>query len=130
MATSKNRSARIFYNDKPAGVLTKAGNSYRFAYDEAYLNTTGSRPVSITLPLRKEAYESDMLFPVFVNMLSEGANKRIQCRLLRIDENDYFSLLLATTNGDSIGPITVKEIDEPAWNYILPFNFAAGVYNL
>ena len=112
MATSKNRSAQVFYNGKPTGVLTKAGTTYRFAYDEAYLNTPGSRPVSITMPLRKEVYESDLLFPVFVNILSEGANKRIQCRMLKIDENDYFSLLLATTMDDSIGSITVKEINE------------------
>jgi HipA-like protein len=112
MATSKNRSAHVFYNNMLAGMLTKVRNSYRFAYDETYLNTPGSRPISITLPLRKEVYESDLLFPVFVNMLSEGANKRIQCRMLRIDENDYFSLLLATTEDDSIGPITVKEINE------------------
>ena len=114
MATPTNRSARVFYNNKSAGILTKDGSSYRFAYDETYLNTAGSRPVSITLPLRKEVYESDLLFPLFVNMLSEGANKRIQCRLLKIDENDYFSLLLATTKDDSIGPITVKENNEPA----------------
>lgn len=114
MATSNNRSAQVFYNGKPAGVLTKAGKTYRFIYEETYLNTPGCRPVSITLPLRKEVYESDVLFPVFVNMLSEGANKRIQCRMLKIDENDYFSLLLATTSNDSIGPITVKEINEPA----------------
>lgn len=112
MATSKNRSAQVYYNSKPSGILTKAGNTYRFAYDETYLNTPGSRPVSITMPLRKEVYESNVLFPVFVNMLSEGANKRIQCRMLRIDENDYFSLLLATTKDDSIGPVTLKEIHE------------------
>lgn len=112
MATLKNRSAQVFYNGQPTGVLTKAGNTYRFTYDEAYLSTAGSRPVSITLPLRKEVYESDILFPVFVNILSEGANKRIQCRMLKIDENDYFSLLLATTMDDSIGSITVKEINE------------------
>ncbi len=104
----------MFYNSKPAGILSKSGNGYRFAYDETYLNTSSSRPVSITLPLRKEVYESNLLFPVFVNMLSEGANKRIQCRMLKIDENDYFTLLLATAMNDSIGPITVKEISEPA----------------
>ncbi len=114
MAHSKNRSAQVFYNNKPAGILAKEGKTYFFAYDEIYLNTPGSRPVSITLPLRKEVYVSDLLFAVFVNMLSEGANKRIQCRMLKIDENDYFSLLLATTKDDSIGPITVKEINEPA----------------
>jgi serine/threonine-protein kinase HipA len=114
MATSKNKSAQVFYNGQPAGLLTKTGNAYRFVYDITYLNTAGSRPVSITLPLRKEVYENDLLFPVFVNMLSEGANKRIQCRMLKIDENDYFSLLLATAMDDSIGPVTVKEINEPA----------------
>jgi HipA-like protein len=114
MANATSVSAMVFYNDTPAGILTKAGKIYRFAYNEAYLNDRASRPVSITLPLRKEVYESDSLFPAFINMLSEGANKRIQCRLLRIDENDYFSLLLATAKNDSIGPITVKEINEPA----------------
>lgn len=112
MASLTNRFAQVFYNGKPAGILTKAGNTYRFAYDETYLHGHDSRPVSITLPLRKEVYENDVLFPVFVNMLSEGANKRMQCRMLRIDENDYFSLLLATASDDSIGPVTVKEINE------------------
>jgi HipA-like protein len=107
-------SAMVFYNDRPAGIITKTGKTYRFAYYETYLNDAASRPVSITLPLRKEVYESDTLFPAFINMLSEGANKRIQCRMLKIDENDYFSLLLATAKDDSIGPITIKAINEPA----------------
>lgn len=114
MTSSQNRSAQVFYNGQPAGILTKSGKGYRFAYDEWYLLTPRSRPVSITMPLRKEVYESDLLFPVFVNMLSEGANKRIQCRMLKMDEQDYFGLLLATTMEDSIGPITVKEINGAA----------------
>lgn len=113
MATPKTISALVFYNDQPAGVLTKTGNDYRFAYDEAYLTNVSNRPISITLPLRKEAYESEILFPVFVNMLSEGSNKHLQCRMLKIDENDYFSLLLASVKDDNIGPITIKEINEP-----------------
>lgn len=43
-------------------------------------------------------------------MLSEGANKAMQVRLLKIDERDYFGLLLATAGHDSIGPITLEEI--------------------
>ncbi len=108
------KSAIVYYNDKPAGILTQEGGSYRFMYDEGYLINANSRPISIPIPRRKEAYESSTLFPVFINMLSEGANKRMQCRMLKIDENDYFSLLLATTKDDSIGPITLKMIDEPA----------------
>jgi HipA-like protein len=114
MATARNISAQVFYNGTPAGLLTKTGNRYRFSYDETYLAAANSRPVSITLPLSNEHYESETLFPAFINMLSEGANKRMQCRMLKIDENDYFGLLLATAKDDSIGPITVKAINEPS----------------
>jgi len=49
-------------------------------------------------------------------MLSEGSNKAIQNRLLKIDENDYFSLLLATAMSETIGALTIKEIHESTGN--------------
>ena len=104
----------VLYNGKPAGMLKKTGGRYSFTYNRTYLDEAGNRPVSITLPLRQEPYESETLFPVFINMLSEGANKRIQSRMLKIDENDYFSLLMATAKDDNIGPISIKEINESA----------------
>ena len=104
------RSAEVLYNGVRAGVLSKSAHGYRFVYDPDYLAAGGSRAVSLTLPLREEPYESKELFPAFINRLSEGANKRMQTRLLKIDENDYFSLLLATAAKDSIGPVTLKEI--------------------
>lgn len=103
------RTAQIFYNDRLAGILSKSAGSYRFAYDKNYLIARGSRPVSLTLPLRETPYESDILFPAFANMLSEGANKALQSRMLKIDENDYFGLLLAIAGGDRVGPLTIKE---------------------
>jgi HipA-like protein len=109
---STRRSANVLYNGELAGILSKRGSLYNFIYDQKYLQNAKARPISITLPLRKKAYESENLFPVFINMLSEGANKRMQCRLLKIDENDYFSLLLATAKSDSIGPITIEENNE------------------
>lgn len=110
----ENRSAVVSYNGRPAGLLAKKGSKYVFFYNPDYLNSVKRRPVSITLPLRAEPYESETLFPAFINMLSEGANKRMQCRMLKIDENDYFSLLLATAKNDSIGPITIQEFNEPS----------------
>jgi HipA-like protein len=109
MAGTRKRTALVLYNSILAGRLTKAGSMYQFTYEQDYLQRPGSRPVSLTLPLQVEAYESEALFPAFINMLSEGANKRMQCRLLKIDENDYFGLLLATAKNDSIGPITIQE---------------------
>src|SRR6185503_9401591 len=103
------RTAQVFYNGALAGVLSKGDGLYRFVYDKAYLAAAGSKPVSLTLPLREAPYERNFLFPAFVNLLSEGANKTMQARLLKIDENDYFGLLLATAGGDRIGPLTIKE---------------------
>ena len=114
MTKGKTILAIVLYNGTPSGILKKEKGLYRFTYNEAYMNTTGSRSISITMPFRREAFESRELFPVFVNMLSEGKNKQMQCRMLKIDEKDYFSLLLATTKEDNIGPITIKEINEPS----------------
>ena len=110
------RSARVFYNGQLAGILSKSDRIYRFTYDKGYLNTKGSKPVSLTMPLREEPYESDVLFPTFTNRLSEGSNKAIQNKLLKIDEKDYFSLLLATAGNEIIGPVTFKEIHEASGN--------------
>ena len=107
------RTALIYYNGRLAGRLSKALGTYTFQYDKAYLAENG-RAVSLRLPLRDAPYKSDILFPSFVNLLSEGANKAMQCRLLKVDENDYFGLLLATAGGDRIGPLTIKEDHDPA----------------
>lgn len=107
------REAQVLYNGRLAGILSKSGGTYRFTYDKNYLSTIGNKPVSLTLPQREATYESDVLFPPFVNMLSEGANKAIQSKLLKIDEKDYFGLLLATAGSESIGPLTIQELHEP-----------------
>ncbi|RAJ08471.1 serine/threonine-protein kinase HipA [Chitinophaga skermanii] len=104
---------QVYYNTELAGILSKNGGIYRFQYDEAYLNKPGSKPISLTMPLKLSTYESDTLFPAFVNLLSEGANKAFQSRSFKIDERDYFSLLLATEGGDRIGPISIKQYHAP-----------------
>lgn len=97
------------YNGTPAGILEKTSKGYTFSYNEAYVQA-GGRPVSITMPFSNNPYESKNLFPVFINLLSEGSNKKMQCRLLKIAEDDYFSLLLATANKETIGPLTVEPL--------------------
>jgi serine/threonine-protein kinase HipA len=67
--------------------------------------------VSLTLPKSEQEYEADHLFPFFFNMIAEGVNRTLQARQLRIDEEDYFSLLLATAQSNTIGSVTLKEIE-------------------
>lgn len=105
------RDAEVYVNKEPAGVLTKLSNkTYVFRYYYDYFVHPKKKAISLTLPKTQQEYRSNFLFPFFFNMLSEGSNKELQCRLLRIDNNDHFSLLLAIGNGDTIGAITVKPL--------------------
>lgn len=105
------RVAEVFTNGVLAGTLSETDDGkYIFKYDDAYLLDSRNRAISLSLPKRKEAFVADELFPFFYNMLSEGANKALQCMTLKIDENDAFGLLLATANNDTIGAITVKKL--------------------
>ena len=105
------RVAEVFTNGVLAGTLSETDEGkYIFKYDNAYLLDSRNRAISLSLPKRKEAFIADELFPFFYNMLSEGANKALQCMTLKIDENDAFGLLLATADNDTIGAITVKRL--------------------
>ena len=105
------RAAEVFTNGVLAGTLSETDDGkYIFKYDDAYLLDSRNRAISLSLPKRKEAFVADELFPFFYNMLSEGANKALQCMTLKIDENDAFGLLLATADNDTIGAITVKKL--------------------
>lgn len=105
------RSCDIYVHGIKAGVLTENDKrEFTFAYDHDYLSSAAARPASLTLPLRPEPYHSPFLFPAFSNILSEGENRQIQSRLLRIDAEDDFGIMLATCQFDTIGAITVKPI--------------------
>jgi HipA-like protein len=51
-----------------------------------------------------------VLFPFFFGLLAEGDDKKLQCRLLHIDENDPFTRLLKTCTTEPIGGVTVEEV--------------------
>lgn len=106
------RKAAVYRNGIMAGVLTeKDSGEYLFTYDTEYFNDKTKPGISLTLPKKQHEYTSEHLFPFFFNMLSEGANRVVQSKQLKIDENDFFGLLLATAQHDTVGAITVKEIN-------------------
>lgn len=105
--------AEVYNNGVLAGYLEKrAPDDYRFAYAESYLADSKLPSISLTLPRTKAEHQSTVLFSFFTGLLAEGINKDIQCRLLKIDEEDDFTRLLKTAGDDTIGAITVKEITE------------------
>lgn len=103
---------QIYRNGIPAGILTEENRtSYIFRYDDEYFHDPGKAAISLTLPKSQQEYKSEYLFPFFYNMLSEGVNKKLQSKQLKIDEADSFGLLMATAQFDTIGPVTVKPIE-------------------
>jgi HipA-like protein len=104
------RKAEIYYNNKSAGYLFENNDKYFFKYNEPYLLDICNPAISVTLPKSKEVFISKHLFPFFFGLLSEGDNKKMQCEKLKINEDDYFSRLLKTSNHDTAGGITVKEL--------------------
>jgi len=107
------RKAEVYRNGGLAGFLVEDDQShYTFTYSDEWLADPEKPAISLTLPKTQKEYRSDILFPFFFNMLSEGVNRKLQCRLLRIDEKDHFGLLLATAQYDTIGAVTVKPINE------------------
>ncbi len=100
------RRAKVKYKDQVAGYLSETATGYRFQYDPAYLRT--GAPVSISLPLREEPYESRELFSFFRGLLPEGWYLAIVSATAKIDAQDAFGILLATTS-DTIGAVTVHK---------------------
>ena len=103
------KSAEVFHNNFLVGELSKADTMYIFKYDDKYLKDKFLPAISLTLPKKEEAFVSEYLFPFFYGLLAEGDSKELQCRTLKIDENDNFTRLLKTAGGDTIGGVLVKE---------------------
>ena len=105
------RQAEIYFKGKEAGLLTQQDDgSFTYRYHDRWMSDSGKPPISLTLPKIKQEYCSDYLFPFFFNMLPEGTNKQVVCKHMRIDNDDYFGLLLTTALYDTIGAVTVKKI--------------------
>lgn len=106
------REAKILFKDEEAGILTQHDDgSFSFRYHDAWM--AANKPsISLTLPKTEQEFHSKFLFPFFYNMLPEGSNKQVACKLNRIDQEDYFGLLMTTAQNDSIGAVRVVKIEE------------------
>lgn len=105
------RTAIVLYKNQEAGILTQHDNgSFTFKYTNSWISDGTKPAISLTLPKSQQEYHADFLFPFFYNMLPEGSNKQLVCKLNKIDLNDYFGLLLTTAKNDTIGAIRILKI--------------------
>lgn len=106
------RKCKVFVNGIEAGFLTEYDNprEYVFKYKKDYLDNE-LPAVCLSMPLRQKEYRSQILFPYFFNLLSEGENRAMQSSLHHIDKDDDFGILLATARHDTVGAVTIEPIN-------------------
>jgi serine/threonine-protein kinase HipA len=109
--TMNPHEARVYYREMMAGILTKTGTGYEFAYDPQYLTQPGAQPISLSMPLRPEKYESTRLFPFFDGLLPEGWLLDLISVIAKIDKKDKFRLLLHTGK-DPVGAISIHPLHD------------------
>ena len=103
------RQAEIRINDQKAGILTQDENGYHFIYDDLYLKNKNSIPISLTLPLKQEPYNNNVLFPFFDGLIPEGWLLTIAEKNWKLNSRDRMGLLL-TCCEDCIGAVSVYAI--------------------
>jgi serine/threonine-protein kinase HipA len=106
------RKAKVLFKNEEAGILTQHDDgSFSFHYQDEWITNNSKQSISLTLPKSEKEFHSKYLFPFFYNMLPEGSNKQVVCKLNRIDREDHFGLLMSTAKNDSIGAVTVRIIE-------------------
>ena len=102
------RQGEIWVNNTLAGILIENDNDYSFEYEKTYLEKENAIPVSVTLPLQKESFKSEQLFPFFDGLIPEGWLLDIAHKNWKINPRDRMGLLLSTCR-DCIGNISIIE---------------------
>jgi serine/threonine-protein kinase HipA len=106
------RKAKVLYKDKEAGRLIQNDDGlFVFRYNDDWFGNSSMPAIALSLQKTNQEYQSDFLFSFFYNMLPEGANKEVVCKQNRIDEDDYFGILMQIAKFDSIGAVRIIRID-------------------
>ncbi len=102
------RSGQVYFDKDLAGYISETEDGYLFEYDKEFLKK--NMPISASLPVRPEPYESKELFSFFKGLLPEGWYLDIVAATQKVDREDSFGILLCTTSRDTIGAVTVRKI--------------------
>ena len=105
------RTGYVYVECCYAGQISETEDGYRFIYDKDYLSREDARAVSLTLPMKREAYESNTLFSFFDGLIPEGWLLNVVTHNWKLDHRDRFGLLLVACR-DTIGNVTIREVRE------------------
>jgi len=104
------RTAEIKFNEHTAGFLSQDEYGFHFIYEKNYLSSKKPIPVSLTLPLQENAFDSSVLFPFFDGLIPEGWLLDIAESNWKLNPRDRMGLLL-TCCKDCIGAVSVFPVE-------------------
>ncbi|QSX37556.1 type II toxin-antitoxin system HipA family toxin [Shewanella sedimentimangrovi] len=115
----------VYMNGYLIGEFTKTSTgAHYFSYHEDWLAVAGARPISLSMPLRRQAYKGDEVYNFFDNLLPDNpeVRNRIVARHQAVSSQPFD--LLAKIGQDSVGalqlvphgevPVNVKQIESKA----------------
>lgn len=102
------RKAKVLYHDKWAGTLTEDEEGYHFQYEHEYFEKVGES-ISLTLPLQKETFHSNVLFPFFDGLIPEGWILDIVKKNWKVNDKDRMGILMVACK-DCIGAVSIEPL--------------------
>ena len=105
-----SQKAKVFTFDVFTGNLEEHDDGkFTFTYDTNYLKSKNARPISLTMPIREQSYESTSLFPFFDGLIPEGWMLNLAIKNWKLNPRDRMGLLLNTCR-DCIGSVHVEPV--------------------
>lgn len=101
-----SKKGLVYFKEMLAGIIAETDEGYEFSYQTEYLENKNAKPVSLTLPLSSQKYESKVLFAFFDGLIPEGWLLDLATTHWKVKSSDRFELLLLTCR-DTIGAVTV-----------------------
>lgn len=85
------KKANLFNKDVLCGYLIKDDEGFLFEYDDEYLNSAESSPISLTMPLSNKKFRSDVLLPFFDGLIPEGYYLDLTIKTFNLNPRDRFT---------------------------------------
>ena len=105
---SRDQGLGIWMNGFHVGTLTKRGTgALEFIYTQEWLETTGARPISLSMPLQHRPYSGEIVYNYFDNLLPDNnqIRDRIQGRFQATTSHPFD--LLAAIGMDCVGAVQI-----------------------
>ena len=103
-----NRRGKVYLKNVFCGVISETDAGYSFEYSQEYLTLSDAQPVSLTMPLTDQPFQSKTLFAFFDGLIPEGWLLDIAEKNWKINYKDRMGLLL-TCCKDCIGAVSVEK---------------------